>query len=123
MDMEQLSLFDTGAVYDPLASRTASGESGRVCGTDDIFWERGSFCASSIDQDSIPLHDFLGASGRGKNHPCQALSQREPMRNLSNFSAVTSGIKEIREVMAQAEQVRLHGQQDCCLCGRDPPFQ
>ena len=51
MDMEQLSLFDTEAVYDPLASRMRPED----LQARRIFWERGSFCASSLSRTASRL--------------------------------------------------------------------
>ena len=53
--------------------------------------------------------------GVGKTTLARIIAQRTKAAFI-DFSAVTSGIKEIRQVMLKAEEA-LH-----CLCGRNPPL-
>lgn len=55
MDMEQLSLFDTEAVYDPLGKPGCVRRIWMSLQARRIFWERGSFCASSLSRTASRL--------------------------------------------------------------------
>ena len=61
-----------------------------------------------IDQDRISSMIFWGPPGVGKTTLASIIAGRTHARFI-NFSAVTSGIKEIKEVMAQAEESRRMG--------------
>ena len=61
-----------------------------------------------IDQDSICSMIFWGPPGVGKTTLARIIA-RTTKAEFIDFSAVTSGIKEIRQVMQQAEQVRMTG--------------
>ena len=61
-----------------------------------------------IEQDRIPSMIFWGPPGVGKTTLAGIIAKRTHAEFV-NFSAVTSGIKEIREVMAQAEGRRRMG--------------
>ena len=56
-----------------------------------------------IDADQIPSMIFWGPPGVGKTTLARIIA-RHTRAEFINFSAVTSGIKEIREVMQQAEE-------------------
>ena len=71
-----------------------------------IFWERGSFCASSLSRTASMI--FWGPPGVGKTTLAGIIAKRTNAQFI-NFSAVTSGIKEIKEVMVQAENSRRMG--------------
>ncbi len=105
--MEQMSLFDDREVYNPLASSCA-----RMTWTDlwdrSIFWERGKLLRQLIEQDKIPSMIFWGPPGVGKTTLAGIIAKRTNAQFI-NFSAVTSGIKEIKEVMVQAENSRRMG--------------
>lgn len=107
MDMEQLSLFDTEAVYDPLASRMRSEDLDEFAGQTNLLG-KGKLLRQLIEQDRIPSMIFWGPPGVGKTTLAGIIAKRTHAEFV-NFSAVTSGIKEIREVMAQAEGRRRMG--------------
>lgn len=108
MEMEQLSLFDTGAVYDPLASRMRPEDLDEFAGQTNLLG-KGKLLRQLIEQDRIPSMIFWGPPGVGKTTLAGIIAKRTHAEFV-NFSAVTSGIKEIREVMAQAESRRRMGQ-------------
>src|SRR5258708_7883900 len=56
-----------------------------------------------IEPDSLPSMLFWGPPGCGKT-PLARLIPRLTKSEFISFSAVTSGIKEIKEVMAEAEK-------------------
>lgn len=121
MDMEQLSLFDTEHVYDPLASRMRPENLDEFAGQTNLLG-KGKLLRQLIEQDRIPSMIFWGPPGVGKTTLAGIIAKRTHAEFV-NFSAVTSGIKEIREVMAQAESRRRMGRKNRALCRRDPPFQ
>ena len=55
------------------------------------------------------LYDFWGTTGVGKTTLARIIANRTRSEFI-DFSAVTSGIKEIREVMRQAEENRRFGE-------------
>jgi len=69
---------------------------------------KGKVLRRLIEQDQIPSMIFWGPPGVGKTTLAGIIAGRTHARFI-NFSAVTSGIKEIREVMAQAEESRRAG--------------
>lgn len=107
MEMEQMSLFDTGAVYDPLASRMRPENLDEFAGQKGLLG-KGKLLRQLIEQDRIPSMIFWGPPGVGKTTLAGIIAKRTHAEFV-NFSAVTSGIKEIREVMAQAENRRRMG--------------
>ena len=62
-----------------------------------------------IEADQIPSMIFWGPPGVGKTTLAGIIAGKTHARFI-NFSAVTSGIKEIKEVMAQAENSRRMGE-------------
>ena len=107
MSMDQLSLFDRQESYRPLASRMRPEELEDFVGQEHLVG-RGKVLRRLIEQDQIPSMVFWGPPGVGKTTLAGIIAHRTHARFI-NFSAVTSGIKEIREVMAQAEECRRMG--------------
>ncbi len=68
----------------------------------------GKILRSIIDSDRIPSMIFWGPPGVGKTTLASIIAGKTHAHFI-NFSAVTSGIKEIREVMKQAEANRNFG--------------
>ncbi len=107
MGMEQMSLFDSGNVYQPLASRMRPESLEEFAGQKHLLG-KGKILRQLIDQDQIPSMIFWGPPGVGKTTLASIIARRTHAEFI-NFSAVTSGIKEIREVMEQAENSRRMG--------------
>ena len=114
--MEQMSLFDTGpsgwgersvSASNPLASRLRPESLEEFVGQKHLVGE-GKVLRRLIDQDSICSMIFWGPPGVGKTTLARIIA-RKTKAEFIDFSAVTSGIKEIRQVMQQAEQVRMTG--------------
>ncbi len=61
-----------------------------------------------IESDAISSMIFWGPPGVGKTTLAQIIA-RQTRATFINFSAVTSGIREIRQVMNQAEENRIYG--------------
>ena len=108
MEMEQLSLFDDRTTTAPLASRLRPETLDEFVGQNQLLGE-GKILRQIIDQDNIPSMIFWGPPGVGKTTLAGIIAGRTHARFI-NFSAVTSGIKEIKEVMAQAEGNRRMGE-------------
>ena len=106
--MEQLSMFDERPAYHPLASRMRPESLEEFVGQEHLLGE-GKILRQLIEQDRIPSMIFWGPPGVGKTTLAGIIAGKTHARFV-NFSAVTSGIKEIKEVMAQAEQARRMGQ-------------
>ena len=69
----------------------------------------GKILRQLIDQDRISSMIFWGPPGVGKTTLARIIAGRTHA-NFIDFSAVTSGIKEIREVMQRAEENRRFGE-------------
>lgn len=107
MDMEQMSLFDDREVYHPLASRLRPETLEEFAGQKHLLG-KGKILRQLIDQDQIPSMIFWGPPGVGKTTLASIIAHRTHAEFI-NFSAVTSGIKEIKEVMNHAESSRRSG--------------
>ena len=105
--MEQMSLFDDRQVYNPLASRLRPDDLDGFVGQEHLLG-KGKILRQLIEQDKIPSMIFWGPPGVGKTTLAGIIAHKTHAEFI-NFSAVTSGIKEIKEVMAQAENSRRMG--------------
>ena len=106
--MEQLSLFDNRKQTVPLASRIRPVSLEEFVGQEHLLGP-GKMLRQLIERDQISSMIFWGPPGVGKTTLASIIAGRTRAEFI-NFSAVTSGIKEIREVMAQAEMSRKMGQ-------------
>ena len=102
--MEQLSLFDDRAAVGPLASRLRPSGLEEFVGQKHLLGE-GKVLRRIIDQYMVCSMIFWGPPGVGKTTLARIIANRT-RASFVDFSAVTSGIKEIKEVMAQAERDR-----------------
>ena len=105
--MEQISLFDDRKQTIPLASRLRPQRLEEFIGQEHLLGE-GKMLRMLIEKDQISSMIFWGPPGVGKTTLAGIIAGRTKA-NFINFSAVTSGIKEIKEVMAQAENDRKMG--------------
>ena len=107
--MEQQSFFAREDPRDtPLATRMRPESLEEFVGQEHLLG-KGKVLRQLIDQDRVSSMIFWGPPGVGKTTLARIIAGRT-QSNFINFSAVTSGIKEIKGVMAQAEQNRLMGE-------------
>lgn len=105
--MEQLSLFDDRKTIAPLASRLRPDSLDGFIGQEHLLG-KDKLLRRLIDADQIPSMIFWGPPGVGKTTLANIIANKTHSAFI-NFSAVTSGIKEIKEVMARAGESRMMG--------------
>ncbi len=105
--MEQISLFDDREKTAPLASRLRPDSLENYVGQRHLIGE-GKILRRLIEEDQISSMIFWGPPGVGKTTLARIIAEKTKAKFIE-FSAVTSGIKEIKEVMTQAEQNRKMG--------------
>ena len=105
--MEQISLFDRREETVPLASRLRPQNLEDFVGQEHLLGQ-GKMLRQIIEKDQISSMIFWGPPGVGKTTLASIIASRTKA-DFINFSAVTSGIKEIKEVMNQAEHGRRMG--------------
>ena len=104
--MDQISLFDR-EMPQPLAAKLRPGSLEEYVGQGHLLG-RGKVLRKLIEQDQISSMIFWGPPGVGKTTLARIIANKTKS-SFIDFSAVTSGIKEIRTVMEQAEKNRQYG--------------
>ncbi|MGN0154791.1 MAG: replication-associated recombination protein A [Lachnospiraceae bacterium] len=105
--MEQLSLFDNRERTAPLASRLRPDNLDEYVGQQHLIGQ-GKILRQLIEKDQISSMIFWGPPGVGKTTLARIIA-KQTKAEFVEFSAVTSGIKEVKEVMNQAEANRKMG--------------
>lgn len=105
---EQLTLADGGAVPQPLPARLRPQTIEEIAGQQHLLGE-GKVLRRIIEQDMVSSMIFWGPPGVGKTTLAHVIANQTRAKFI-NFSAVTSGIKEIRTVMQEAENNRRFGE-------------
>lgn len=91
----------------PLADRLRPTDLSEFAGQEQLLGE-GKLLRRLIENDQITSMIFWGPPGVGKTTLASIIANRTHAKFI-NFSAVTSGIKEIKEVMTDAESARQSG--------------
>jgi len=103
--MEQISLFDNNKNQSiPLANRLRPETLEEFAGQEHLLG-KGKMLRQLIERDQISSMIFWGPPGVGKTTLASIIANRT-RSNFINFSAVTSGIKEIKDVMKKADENR-----------------
>ncbi len=105
--MEQTTLFG-GGVSEPLAARLRPRDLDEYVGQTHLLGP-GMVLRRLIEEDRVSSMIFWGPPGVGKTTLARIIANRTKAAFI-DFSAVTSGIKEIRAVMADAETNRRFGE-------------
>ena len=116
--MNQLSLFDTDSISNPYSSAPLADRM-RPQSLEDYIGQThllgsGKLLRRLLEQDTIPSMIFWGPPGVGKTTLARIIAHRTKS-DFVNFSAVTSGIKEIKDIMKQAEENRAYGMRTLCF--------
>lgn len=101
--MEQQSLF-TKLSKEPLANRMRPTNLENYVGQQHLIG-KGKILYQLIDSDIVPSMIFWGPPGVGKTTLARIIAN-QTKANFINFSAVTSGIKDIRAVMKKAQELQ-----------------
>ena len=104
---EQQTLMNA-ALREPLAARLRPETIDEVVGQSQLLGP-GRILRRIIEQDAVSSMIFWGPPGVGKTTLAHVIANHTKAKFI-NFSAVTSGIKEIRTVMQQADENRLFGE-------------
>ena len=104
--MYQETFFDNN-ISQPLAARLRPQNLDEYCGQKHLLGE-GKVLRRLIESDSVSSMIFWGPPGVGKTTLARIIASRTKAEFV-DFSAVTSGIKEIKAVMEQAEKSRRLG--------------
>ena len=105
--MEEGSLF-VREVPQPLAARLRPANLSEYAGQEHLLG-KGKVLRRLIESDQISSMIFWGPPGVGKTTLAQIIANQTKSAFI-NFSAVNSGIKEIRAVMEKAERNRQYGE-------------
>lgn len=103
----QMTLFDERQEMVPLATRLRPSSLEEFAGQEHLLG-KGKILRQLIERDQISSMIFWGPPGVGKTTLASIIAGRTKAEFI-NFSAVTSGIKEIRSVMEAAEMSRRMG--------------
>ena len=104
---DQTTLFGESAPQ-PLAERLRPRTIDEIVGQGHLLGQ-GKVLRRIIEQDAVSSMIFWGPPGVGKTTLANVIAHHTQAKFI-NFSAVTSGIKEIRAVMQQAEDNRRYGE-------------
>ena len=92
---------------EPLAERLRPASIDEIVGQDHLLG-KGKILRNMIESDKVPSMIFWGPPGVGKTTIAKVIANMTKA-DFITFSAVTSGIKEIKTVMEEAEKNRLFG--------------
>jgi len=96
--------METGIKTSPLADRMRPINLGEFLGQTELIGE-GTFLRKAIAQDSVPSLIFWGPPGTGKTTLARIIA-KETKSDFLELTGVGSGVKDLREVIVQAEKNR-----------------
>ena len=109
--MEQLNMFTSFSAFNnfnkPLAARMRPRTVDEFVGQRHLL-DKGKVLRQMIDNDNVGSMIFWGPPGVGKTTLASIIANTTKA-NYVEFSAVSQGIKEIKEIMKEAESLRLTG--------------
>ncbi|MGN1382345.1 MAG: AAA family ATPase, partial [Eubacterium sp.] len=105
--MKQVNMFENRRREEPLAARLRPQTLDEYAGQKHLVG-KGKILRRMIEHDQISSMIFWGPPGVGKTTLARIIA-RQTRAEFLNFSAVTSGIREIRQVMKEAEQNQAFG--------------
>ncbi|MBQ1579527.1 MAG: AAA family ATPase, partial [Firmicutes bacterium] len=107
MNKDQLTIFEHD-MPQPLPARMRPQTIDEIVGQQHLLGP-GRVLRRIIEQDAVSSMIFWGPPGVGKTTLAGVIANHTKARFI-NFSAVTSGIKEIKEVMKEADESRRFGE-------------
>jgi putative ATPase len=107
MNKDQMTLFEND-MPQPLPARLRPQTIDEIVGQQHLLGE-GRVLRRIIEQDAVSSMIFWGPPGVGKTTLAGVIANHTKAKFI-NFSAVTSGIKEIKEVMKEADESRRFGE-------------
>ncbi len=113
---EQMTMFEDEASL-PLAARLRPRTLDEFVGQKHLLGE-GKVLRRIIESDKVGSMIFWGPPGVGKTTLARIIANRTRAKFI-DFSAVTSGIKEIKQVMEQAEKNRRFGEKTITTVTRE----
>jgi putative ATPase len=91
----------------PLADRMRPEKISELVGQEEIIGQ-GKMLRLAIEADNIPSMIFWGPPGSGKTTLAHVIAE-QTKSHFIKFSAVTSGLKDLREVTGKAEDNKKQG--------------
>jgi len=101
-------MIKTSTAAAPLADRMRPTTPGDVCGQDHVL-AKGSLLQTAFAQGAVPSLVFWGPPGTGKTTLARVLAESSAMA-FEALSAVTSGVKDVRAVIARAKERQGEGE-------------
>ena len=103
---KQVTIFED-KLNEPLAARMRPDDIDEIAGQEHLIG-KGKVLRNAIENDQITSMIFWGPPGVGKTTLANVIAKKTKARFIT-FSAVNSGVKEIRKVMDEAERSRSFG--------------